>query len=191
MKLVVGIVIGVLLVPFAAALYLWSGSFDMSATRPPGTLEALVGGTLVERSLERRAPAAKNPLAPGPEALRAGLEHFRENCLVCHGAPGIPPGEAGRGLNPPPPDLARPDTQRAPDGELFQVIAHGVRLSGMPGWLPTHSEREIWALVTFVRHLPALTVEERAALTDQEAEDHHAPAAPEQEGRPDGDTHSH
>ena len=162
----------------------------MSATRPPGTLEALVGGTLVGRSLERRAPAARNPLSAGPEALRAGLEHFRENCLLCHGARACrPPGEAAKGLNPPPPDLARPDTQRTPDGELFEVIAHGVRISGMPGWLPTHSEREIGALVAFVRHLPAITAEERAALSGGEAEDHHAHAAPEQEGRPEEPRH--
>lgn len=188
-KILVGVVVGVLLVPFAAAIYLWSGSFDMSATRPPGTLEALVGDTLLARSLERRAPAmVRNPLAPGPETLRVALAHFREDCLFCHGAPGVAPGDAAKGLNPRPPDLARPETQRAADGELFEVIAHGVRMSGMPAWLPTHSERDIWALVVFVRHLPTLGAEERAALTRGEAERGRAPGA---EARPEEPAQGH
>jgi mono/diheme cytochrome c family protein len=164
MKFVIGIVVGAVIPPLAAAIVVWTGSFDMSATRPPGKLEQLLGSTLADRSLARRSPKTKNPLRSTPEVLGAGLAHYRESCVICHGAPGVPQGEAGRGLNPPAPDLASPDAQDSSDGVLFQVVGHGIRMTGMPGWLPTHSEREIWEMVAFVRHLQSLTVEEKKAL---------------------------
>ncbi|HTP24689.1 MAG TPA: cytochrome c [Anaeromyxobacteraceae bacterium] len=164
MKLAIGIAIGLLITPLAIAFIAWTGSFDMSATRPPGTLEQLLGSALADRSVARRAPRTKNPLPSTPEILRAGLARYRENCISCHGAPGVPTGGAGRGLNPPAPDLARPDAQESSDGEMYQVIGHGIRMTGMPAWLPTHSEREVWEIVAFVRHLPRLTAEEKTAL---------------------------
>jgi len=171
--LLIGIVIGVFIPPLAALAVAATGWLDMSATRPPGPVERLVGGMLADRSVERRAPDTRNPLPASPEVLAAGLEHYRENCVICHGAPGVPPGGAGKGLNPPAPDLARRGPQGSSDGELFQVIGHGIRMTGMPGWLPTHSEREIWEIVRFVRHLPALTASEREALAGGEAGEHH------------------
>ncbi len=170
MKIVVGVVIGLLLPLAVFGIVLATGAIDMAASRPPSTLEQFVGGTLAGRSVARRAPKGKNPLPQTPEVLRAGLEHYRDNCVICHGAPGMPPGDAGKGLNPPPPDLASPDSQEASDGELYQIIAHGIRMTGMPAWLPTHSEKEIWQIVAFVRHLPTLSWEERQALRPRAAE---------------------
>ncbi len=163
-KIVVAIVIGALLPFVALGIVIATGAYDMSATRPPGFIERFVGGLLAERSVDRRAPKGKNPLPLTPEVLRAGLAHYRDDCVICHGAPRVQPGDAGKGLNPPAPDLASADAQEASDGELYQVIAHGIRMTGMPGWLPTHSEKEIWELVAFVRHLPSLSPEERRDL---------------------------
>ncbi len=164
MRVVVGIVVGLLLPFVVFGIVVATGAFDMSASRPPGTLERIIGGALADRSIGRRAPKERNPLPQTPEVLRAGLEHYRGDCLLCHGAPGTPPGDAGKGLNPPAPDLASPDAQEASDGEIYQTVTHGIRMTGMPAFLPTHSEKEIWQIVAFVRHLPALSPEERQAL---------------------------
>ena len=53
-------------------------------------------------------------------------------------------------------------TQSLTDGELFSIIEHGIRLTGMPGWGngTPEGERDSWGLVHFVRHLPKLTPEE-------------------------------
>ncbi len=164
MRFLVGLVVGVLLPFVVFGVVVATGAFDMSATRPPGFAERLVGGALADRSTERRAPKRKNPIPLTPEVLKAGLGHYRENCVLCHGAPGVPAGEAAKGLNPPPPDLASADAQEASDGELYWVISRGVRMTGMPAWSPTHSDEEIWHLVAFVRHLRSLSDEERRAL---------------------------
>ena len=48
------------------------------------------------------------------------------------------------------------------DGELFYIIENGSRLSGMPAW-GTGTDKDAqdsWKLVHFIRHLPALSVNE-------------------------------
>jgi len=50
------------------------------------------------------------------------------------------------------------ETQSLSDGELFSIIEHGIRLTGMPAWGTgtPESERDSWGLVHFVRRLPKL-----------------------------------
>lgn len=174
-----GILVGVVLVAivgFVVAL-----GFNMEATNPPGPLERLVAHELVDRTLERHAPKDKNPRPASPEVLAEGLAHYRENCLVCHGAPGVELSEIGKGLNPAAPNLAHRGTQHESDGELYWTIREGIRMTGMPAFGPTHSSDEIWTLVTFVRHLPQLTEAEIKALKQEareEEEHHHEHEAP-------------
>jgi len=62
------------------------------------------------------------------------------------------------GLFPPAPDLRQPRTQDLSDGEIFFIIKHGIRFTGMPGW--GGDDAENWKLVAFIRHLPALSQQE-------------------------------
>jgi mono/diheme cytochrome c family protein len=82
--------------------------------------------------------------------------------------------ELSKGLNPPAPSLGKGENG-TPDGELFWVIKHGIRMTAMPAFGPTHTDEEIWKIVTFLRHLPDLTKEERDSLqaaTSGEAHHH-------------------
>jgi hypothetical protein len=62
--------------------------------------------------------------------------------------------------------LRQAETQQLTDGELFYIIENGVRLTGMPGWGDgsEESKRASWHLVTFIRHLPNLTPEEKLEM---------------------------
>jgi mono/diheme cytochrome c family protein len=56
-------------------------------------------------------------------------------------------------MNPEPPLLA----EHAGDisvQELFWVIKHGIKMTGMPSWGATHSDDRIWAMAAFVKKLP-------------------------------------
>src|SRR5438105_12307474 len=58
-------------------------------------------------------------------------------------------------------------TQELTDGELFYVIHNGIRLTGMPAFGEEGTngpDNESWALVHFIRHLPAMTDEEVAEI---------------------------
>ena len=91
-----------------------------------------------------------------------GIEHYAAHCAVCHGAPGVPKGDIGRGLYPPPPDLAKA-VQPYSSAELFWIVKHGIKMTGMPSW-SDHSDEEIWATVGFLEKLPAMSEQEYARL---------------------------
>ena len=57
-------------------------------------------------------------------------------------------------------DLTASRTQTKTDGMLFWEIAHGVNLTGMPGFGKDypggyHTDAEIWDLVAYVRSIAA------------------------------------
>ena len=145
-----------------AALVLWSGVVDVSAS-PKGLPDRILAYAST-RSIAHHAKDVRNPLANDPAALRAGLEHYRAMCLECHGGPGVEAEEVAAGLHPPPPDLASKAVQSFTDGMLYDTVARGIGSTGMPAFGRTHQPNEIWSIVAFVRHLPALTPAEKAAL---------------------------
>jgi mono/diheme cytochrome c family protein len=96
-------------------------------------------------------------------------------------------------MNPPPPDLADRAKVRTP-AELFWVTKHGIRMTGMPAWGPTHSDKQLWELVAFVEKLPELSKVEYQKLIEQGATHGHS----DEHGGPAGteagqghDQHSH
>lgn len=155
-------------------LVLASGLIDWSASVKPGRFETAVAGYAFERSMQSRAPKISNP-ASAPGDIAVGLDHYRENCVICHGAPGIERSEAGKGLNPPAPGLDDPDVQQLTDGQVFWIVRNGIRMSGMPAFGITHNDSEVWQIVSFVRHLPKLTEDEKNRLkpTSSDGEHHH------------------
>ena len=188
MRVVFGIFLGFVIVAVAIALILTSGSWNVAASRSPSRFESRLALYAATKSIQKHASTRTNPVS-GPEALRGGLAHFKENCVMCHGAPGVPEEELGMGLNPPAPDLTLPQIQRMTDGQLFWVIQNGIRMTGMPAFGPTHNEREIWTLVAFVRHLPEITAAEQQALKagrEEEGEHHHEGAGAEGGEKPAG-----
>src|SRR5215471_11713478 len=125
MKVFGGILIGIVIVLLGAFTVAATGAFDVSAISPPSKFEKKVADFTLRRSVARRAPRTPNPQAKSPEVWRAGLAHFKENCVMCHGAPGVDESEFGQGLNPPAPDLTLPGIQKMSDGELFWIVSNG------------------------------------------------------------------
>lgn len=139
------------------------GAYDISATARPSSLEKSVAGWVRDASI--RARAQHDVRAPSdPATLAKGRAEYAEHCQVCHGIPDGAQSSIAQGLNPPVPDLAEPATQARSDGELFFVVSHGIRLSGMPAFAKSEPDDVRWSMVAFVRHLPRLSAEERAAL---------------------------
>lgn len=179
MKFLLGIVVGLVLAGVAGLAFVKSGRFDVAADKRAGRMERELAEMGMDAWVDRNAPKVTNPRGNNPEVLRQGLDHYKENCVVCHGVPGERPSEIARGMNPGPPDLSRPETEKMSDGQLFFIVSHGIRMTGMPSFAMTHKEDEIWSMVSFVRHLPQLTDAEKKVLTagSDEAEHHHEQGA--------------
>lgn len=184
MKFLAGFLVGLMAVGAVVGIYLATGAFDTAASTPTGKMEKQLATFALNKSVAKRAPSQKNPFSGTAEVLKEGLEHYKENCVVCHGAPGVDVSEIGQGLNPPAPELTLPRVQRRPDGELFWIVSNGIRMTGMPAFKPTHKPDEIWKTVVFIRHLEEITRAEQQALKAgaEEAEHHHEEGAGEKSG---------
>jgi mono/diheme cytochrome c family protein len=147
-----------------AGIVLTAGLVDFSASRPPGRFEERLATFALNRSIKRHAPRVANPLAGSPAAVAAGLALFRTHCVDCHGAPGVDPTEGGASLNPPAPGLTLARVQARSDGELKWIVSNGIRMTGMPAFGASRSEKEVWQLVAALRQLPRLSPEERHSL---------------------------
>lgn len=184
MKVFLGILIGWLLMGVLVGFVLWSGAYNVAASNPPGKMEKKLAEFALDHAIARRAPVKTNPFRK-PEDVRVGLAHYKSNCVVCHGAPGVEESEFSQGLNPPAPDLTLPSIQETPDGELFWVVSNGIRSTGMPAFSPTHKEDEIWKIVAFVRHLPQITGEEQKILKAGRKEEEHHHGDADAAGKPE------
>jgi mono/diheme cytochrome c family protein len=172
MKFFSGVVCGLVLAVGVPALALYTGMLSMGASEKPSELEKKIGTMAWETSAEKLGPKTANPFGNKAEALKAGFDHYKENCFVCHAAPGVKSSEIAQGMNPAPPILD--DVEDLTDGQLYWVVKNGIRMTGMPAFGPTHDDDEIWKIVTFIRHIPKLTPEEKASLTQaSENEEHH------------------
>jgi mono/diheme cytochrome c family protein len=115
------------------------------------------------RSIKAHAAGITPPAGLKDEAkILIGTEHFADHCAVCHGAPGVPKGEIAQGLYPQPPDLAV-TSKRYTGAELFWIVKHGIKMTGMPNWAD-HSDDELWATVAFIEKLPGMTEQGYATL---------------------------
>lgn len=141
----------------AAALMLiaWSGIYNVAASRGHWPMVEWLLRFGMENSVETHALGIVAPRLDDPDLVRLGAAHFLGGCASCHGAPGAPPGTAARHMLPPPPDL-RSRIGRWSDPELFWIVKHGIKYTGMPSWPAQERDDEVWAAVAFLRVLPGL-----------------------------------
>ena len=122
-----------------------------------------------------------------PEVIAMGAEHYNAMCVGCHLSPVQTDSEIRPGLYPQPPELSKHEIHDA--AEAFWVIKHGIKLTAMPAWGPTHDDEEIWAMVAFLRKLPKLDAAAYRRLTDSGGDPAgHSSGAPAAEA---GHAHSH
>lgn len=137
-------------------------SRGLSTRTPPSWAEATLANVMRSLATPSQMRTAKNPVEATPEVLDEALAHFADHCASCHANDGSGNTDMGRAFYPPAPDMRAPATQNRSDGELFSIIEHGIRLTGMPAWGTgtPEGEHQSWALVHFIRRLHTLTPEE-------------------------------
>jgi mono/diheme cytochrome c family protein len=156
-------VLGGLLVGFAA----WSFAGRGLGTRAePSWIEVVMAGAARRLATPGAVRALKNPVEPTQPVLDEARSHFADHCASCHANDGSGDTALGRNFYPKAPDMRVAGTQALTDGELFTIIENGIRLTGMPAWGTgtPEGEQDSWALVHFIRRLPALTPAEIEAM---------------------------
>ena len=142
-----------------------SGIYDVSASSSHSNIVSWLLTTTSHASVERRAKDIDVPNLDDDALARAGVNDFDGMCAGCHSAPGKDREAMGRGLNPPPPDLAESAAKMSP-AELFWVTKNGIKMTGMPAWGATHDDDAIWPVVAFMIRLPELNASQYQELMD-------------------------
>src|SRR5215216_2779687 len=155
--LIVGFALALLTMVLVALAYVRVTGLD--ARPESGDLEARLARAVRPVAIPSVLKIRRNPVPLTPAVLDEARGHFADHCASCHANDGSGNTELGRGLYPKAPDMRLPATQQMSDGELFYVIEHGIRFTGMPAWSTgtASGETSTWHLVHFIRHLPRLS----------------------------------
>lgn len=109
----------------------------------------------MHRSFATHSLGVKVPPLEDPALVLKGATHYDFGCRSCHGSPGTRQPRVAQHMTPPAPDL-QPMIRNWNAAELFTLVKHGVKFTGMPGWVAPKRDDEVWAVVAFLQKLPEL-----------------------------------
>jgi thiosulfate dehydrogenase len=161
---VLGVVVGVAGLFGGGYLFVRGGGVPMGTAARPLPLEATVA-RMALRASYGSARTLKNPLPVDETNMLEGAMTYADHCVVCHGAPDKPRTSISKGMFPNPPGLFEPKEMVTddPDGTIFWKVTNGIRLSGMPAFEKTLSERQRWQVTMLCKHADHLSPQVREA----------------------------
>jgi len=138
----------------AAAVY-WSGIVNIAASSGHWAVTDWVLHTAMRRSVAFHAAMEPPDDFSSESMIRRGAGHFETGCAPCHGSPKSPRDVVTVNMTPPPPDLSKKVDEWEPH-ELFWIVKHGVKFTGMPAWPVQNRDDEVWSMAAFLMLLPTL-----------------------------------
>lgn len=146
-----------------AAVYVFSGFYNVSAIRQHFDITSLLLDAVRRQSVRTHTIGMQAPPLDDPDMVRLGAAHFAGGCAFCHGAPGREPHPLTAAMLPEPPRLPVPTIDWSAE-QLFWIVREGQKYTGMPHWLAPEREDEVWAVVAFLERLPLMEPETFAEL---------------------------
>jgi mono/diheme cytochrome c family protein len=144
-KVLLGAGLTLLLLFLSAAALTLLGLLPVSADGNHSSLEAKVMPAVLHAAVTRHASNEKNPVEATDVNLKAGTRIYKTMCATCHGTT-TTASEYGQAFYPPAPRFSSGLPQYR-DAELFWIVKHGIRNTGMPAWGRMLSDEEIWQVV--------------------------------------------
>jgi thiosulfate dehydrogenase len=137
-----GVVTGVAILVAGVVVYFMAGIAPAATTSVAMPLEDFVAKSALRARISRESPKSV-PIVADETSYLEGTRIYRDNCAVCHGLPGFPRSAIAKGLFPEAPALFKGKgvTDDEP-GETYWKVVNGIRLTGMPGFRQSLSERQ-------------------------------------------------
>jgi mono/diheme cytochrome c family protein len=148
-----------LVVPLGAFAFIKSGLYNVAASHPHTRLTEWITHETMIHSVRRRAAGIAAPRGVAAREVAAGFCTYETHCVACHGAAGVAREPWVAGLEPAPPYLLDASEKFTPS-ELFWIAKNGIKMTGMPSWRDSLSDRELWGVVAWLeasRTLPPQT----------------------------------
>jgi len=149
------IILFLLVVGFLGGLVAVSGVMNIAASSGHWPITAWFLNFGKNRYLDTYTLMTKVPPLEDEGMIIRGAGHYEISCRVCHGGPDHK-SYLGEKMTPKSPFLPPRIKKYKPD-ELFRVVKHGIKFTGMPAWPDLHRDDEVWAMVAFLQKLPEMT----------------------------------
>lgn len=162
---VLGLIIGLLVLPVLAAFYVMTGRLPVAATDRPLPFERRIASRALNARIRREAPD-RDISGLTTADLVAGAEIYTKDCAFCHGLPQQPPSPEGRGMFPHAPQLFTPRGMVTDDpaGVTYWKVDNGIRLSGMPSFHTALTDDQRWQVTALLNRADKLPPEALEAL---------------------------
>lgn len=115
------------------------------------------------RAVKTQSAGIEMPPLDDPAQVLKGAGHYATGCAPCHGAPGKPAVLIAKQMTPKPPYLPE-HVDRWSAEELFWIVKHGIKYTGMPAWAALERDDEVRSMVSFLLALPDLTADQYTQL---------------------------
>ena len=154
---ILGLIIGIILLPAIAWFYLRLGYAPVATAAPPLPLERTVTHMALEARIKSEAPK-DSPVPMTEENTMEGARLYRHYCSVCHGLIGQADSSTAKGMFPKPPQLFHGHgVTDDPPGETYWKVSNGIRLTGMPAYGGSLSTDEMWKISLMLAHADQLS----------------------------------
>ena len=174
MRILATVILTVVVGALAGWAFIYSGAFNTAADQPHSGIVLFLAQTARERSIAARSNDISVPNLADPKVIAAGATEYAEMYTGCHLAPGMEDNEMRPGLYPYPPNLAAhrhdakedPQLARASAARQFWIIKHGIKMTGMPAWVVSYPDADLWKIVAFFQTMPGMTQETYKSLVE-------------------------
>jgi cytochrome c553 len=169
----------------AAALVVVSGVVPIRASSGHWPVTAWLLDFAKLRSVKTYSLWIQSPPLDDAALIVRGAAHYRIACEPCHGSPAAVVPPVMLAMTPPPPELTGERLTRWTPEQLYSIVKHGIKFTGMPAWPVQQRDDEVWAMVAFLTRLPAIDrAEYRSLAASEAATDTGLPTLPVSDGVP-------
>lgn len=146
----------VAVVAVLVALVLVGGLVPIKASSGHWSVTHGVLDFIKRRSVSTHSLGTAVPPLNDPALVLHGAGTYDTSCRPCHGSPESPHAPlVPAAMTPAPPHLPR-IIGSYDEEELFFIVKHGIKFTGMPGWPTQRRDDEVWAMVAFLLEMPKL-----------------------------------
>lgn len=165
MKFLIGLILGILIVPAGLYLYIRSGAAPAAASDAPMPFEKFLARGGLHARIAKEAPQ-RDVASFTTGDLAAGADVYQKNCAFCHGLPQQPASSASKGMFPRAPQLFTADDTVTddPPGVTYWKVKNGIRLTGMPSFNNALTDQQMWQVSALMARADDLPPDVLAAL---------------------------
>ncbi|MGA7921478.1 MAG: cytochrome c [Candidatus Acidiferrales bacterium] len=167
----IGLILGLLIIPIAFYFYVEMGQAPAAAWDHPMPFEKFIARGGLAGRIKKEAPD-RDLATFTPADLMTGAQVYKDNCAFCHGLPLQAPSAASQGMFPRAPQLftEKETVTDDPVGVTYWKVKNGIRLTGMASFQKSLTDQQMWEVSALMARADKLPPDVLRALLPLPAE---------------------